>query len=156
MTTTNTTDYAAVGAQREMQARFDLEAHIAHYARRLDQIEERLNQLDNEWDVEQALEANAGIAGLAGIALAILTRRWRWGLLSAAALGFLVQQAFNRTSPPARLFRRMGLRTAREIDQERYALKALRGDFRDLAPEPNEDVAAKAAKALDAIGLPAN
>ena len=29
-------------------------------------------------------------------------------------------------------FRRRGFRTAAEIDQERYALKALRGDFRHL------------------------
>jgi hypothetical protein len=27
------------------------------------------------------------------------------------------------------LFRRLGIRTAREIERERYALKALRGDF---------------------------
>jgi hypothetical protein len=31
------------------------------------------------------------------------------------------------------LFRRLGVRTAPEIDQERYALKALRGDFRSLS-----------------------
>jgi hypothetical protein len=35
------------------------------------------------------------------------------------------------------LFRRLGVRTASEIDEERYALKALRGDFRNL-PDRSE------------------
>ena len=30
------------------------------------------------------------------------------------------------------MFRRLGFRTQIEIDYERYALKALRGDFREL------------------------
>jgi hypothetical protein len=29
----------------------------------------------------------------------------------------------------------LGYRTMKEIDQERYALKALRGDFRDVSGE---------------------
>jgi hypothetical protein len=31
------------------------------------------------------------------------------------------------------LFRRFGVRTSREIERERYALKALRGDFAAIA-----------------------
>ena len=31
--------------------------------------------------------------------------------------------------PPVPLFRRLGVRTCGEIERERYALKALRGDF---------------------------
>jgi hypothetical protein len=31
--------------------------------------------------------------------------------------------------PPVNLFRRLGVRTQREIDEERYALKLMRGDF---------------------------
>ena len=42
------------------------------------------------------------------------------------------------------LFRHLGFRTAREIDEERCALKALRGDFDNVptAPLPGEDRAA--------------
>jgi hypothetical protein len=35
------------------------------------------------------------------------------------------------------LFRRLGLRTSREIARERYALKALRGDFHDMQTRPS-------------------
>ncbi len=50
----------------------------------------------------------------------------------AAVAGFLFQHAVQGWCPPVPLFRRLGFRTAREIDHERYALKALRGDFRRL------------------------
>ncbi|BBI60860.1 hypothetical protein HSBAA_21660 [Vreelandella sulfidaeris] len=34
------------------------------------------------------------------------------------------------------IFRKRGVRTSKEIDQERYALKALRGDFSHLVSTP--------------------
>jgi len=33
------------------------------------------------------------------------------------------------------MLRRLGVRTRYEIDQERYALKALRGDFREVTAD---------------------
>jgi hypothetical protein len=44
-------------------------------------------------------------------------------------MAFLLQHALQGWCPPVPFFRSRGVRTAREIDQERYALKALRGDF---------------------------
>ncbi len=44
--------------------------------------------------------------------------------------------------PPVPILRRGGLRTRTEINQEKYALKALRGDFQALknaAPEERVD-----------------
>ena len=43
--------------------------------------------------------------------------------------GFLLQHALQGWCPPVPVFRRLGVRTTAEIDRERYALKALRGDF---------------------------
>jgi len=43
--------------------------------------------------------------------------------------GFFFQHATQGWCPPIPVFRRMGVRTRREINRERYALKALRGDF---------------------------
>lgn len=37
--------------------------------------------------------------------------------------------------PPVPLLRRLGLRTREEIERERYALKALMGDFAGLSQE---------------------
>jgi hypothetical protein len=45
---------------------------------------------------------------------------------------FLLQHALQGWCPPVPLFRSLGVRTASEIDEERYALKALRGDFEDV------------------------
>lgn len=57
--------------------------------------------------------------------------------LPALVAGFLLQHALQGWRPPAPLFRRLGIRTAGEIAEERDALKALRGDF-DRLPAPSE------------------
>lgn len=94
-------------------------------------IERRLAELDYEWDIDRVLEANAATAVLAGVLLGATLDR-RCYLLPALVGGFLLQHAIQGWCPPVPLLRRMGFRTASEIDHERYALKALRGDFRNL------------------------
>ena len=42
---------------------------------------------------------------------------------------FLLQHALQGWCPPLPVFRWYGVRTQSEIEQERYALKAIRGDF---------------------------
>lgn len=44
----------------------------------------------------------------------------------------LLQHAIQGWCPPVPLFRRLRLRTRREIERERFALKALRGDFANV------------------------
>jgi hypothetical protein len=91
-------------------------------------IEQRLEELDAEWDVERVLETNASAAVLVGVALGTFVHR-RFFAIPAIVGGFLLQHALQGWCPPLPLFRRMGFRTADEINQERYALKTLRGDF---------------------------
>jgi hypothetical protein len=98
-------------------------------------INRRLEQLDQEWDIERLLEANAATFSLIGLTLGTVDRRFF--VLPAVVAGFLLQHALQGWCPPLPLFRRLGVRTAAEIAQERYALKALRGDFRHL-PERRE------------------
>jgi hypothetical protein len=50
-------------------------------------------------------------------------------LLPLAVCEFLAQHALQGWCPPLPVFRRAGVRTQREIERERYALKAMRGDF---------------------------
>jgi hypothetical protein len=102
---------------------------LIYFALHPDRIDSRLQELDREWDIERALEANASSFALAGLTLGV-TRDRRWLALPAAVAGFLLQHAVQGWCPPLPLLRRLGFRTPREIDQERYALKALRGDFR--------------------------
>ncbi|WP_342347875.1 hypothetical protein [uncultured Nitrospira sp.] len=98
-------------------------------------IECRLKELDQEWDIERVLEANAASISLLGIGLGALYHR-RWFLLPAAVAGFLLQHAIQGWCPPVPVFRRLGIRTPDEIQQERHALKALRGDYRDIPEVP--------------------
>jgi hypothetical protein len=104
-------------------------------------IDRRLAELDREWDIERTLEANAATVALSGVVLAITVDR-KWIALPAVVAGFLLQHALQGWCPPVPVFRRLGFRTQREIDEERYALKALRGDFAELArSEPTSGTA---------------
>lgn len=94
-------------------------------------LEARIRHLERERDMEQVLETNAGILALAGALLGTTVHKGFFGL-TAVVLGFLTQHATTGWCPPVPIFRSMGVRTRAEINQERYALKALRGDFRDI------------------------
>ncbi|NMG54475.1 YgaP family membrane protein [Aromatoleum aromaticum] len=89
------------------------------------QIDRRLAELDEEWDIERTLEANAASVVLAGTALAVFVDR-RFLALPALVGAFLLQHALQGWCPPLPLFRRLGVRTAGEIEEERRALQAMR------------------------------
>jgi hypothetical protein len=95
-----------------------------------DAITARINELDREWDIERVLEVNMSSLALTGIALTIFHNR-RWLILPSVVLGFFLQHATQGWCPPLPLLRRLGFRTRNEIEQEKYALKVLRGDFKD-------------------------
>ncbi|MGN6555346.1 MAG: hypothetical protein ACTHLW_16690 [Verrucomicrobiota bacterium] len=99
-------------------------------------LSDRIEELDREWDIERALETNAAAVGLAGVLLGMTASR-KWFVLPAIVSGFLFQHALQGWCPPLPLFRRMGVRTRIEIEQERYALKLLRGDFKIGEQETN-------------------
>ena len=116
------------------------------------QIDARLAELDREWDVERLLNANAGALICASALLGrFVDRRALW--LTTAVCTFFAQHALSGWCPPIPVFRRVGVRTMREIERERHAIKALRGDFRAVpaagAAEPSQRVQAALA-AVDA------
>jgi hypothetical protein len=110
--------------------RWRMEESVAYYAAHPELIDRRLQELDEEWDIERALEANAASVALASLFLGTLVHR-RWYALTGLVGGFLLQHALQGWCPPLPALRRMGLRTETEIDEERMALRAVRGDFRD-------------------------
>jgi hypothetical protein len=91
-------------------------------------MDARLAELDREWDIGRWLETGASSLMLVGTLLGVGVDR-KWFLLPAAVGAFLLQHALQGWSPPLPLLRRLGVRTSDEINQERFALKALRGDF---------------------------
>lgn len=109
----------------------ETEARLAYYATHPHEIESRLQELDAEWDVERAIEAEAAGTILLGLGLGWAVDR-RWFLLPVFASAMLLLHNLNGTYPLLPLFRRVGLRTQGEIAAERYALKALRGDFNHI------------------------
>ena len=96
------------------------------------QISLRIKALDEEWDIERVLEANASLLAFSGVMFSLLSRERRWLSLPIAVSAFLFQHAIQGWCPPIEFFRRVGIRTRKEIDAERYALKVLRGDFDDI------------------------
>ena len=106
-----------------------MEESVRYHAAHPERIPDRLHALNTEWDIERTLAANAASLALAGTLLGAFANR-RWLVLPAVVTGFLLQHTIHGWCPPALLFRWLGVRTAMEIDRERYALQALRGDFR--------------------------
>ncbi|HYD01609.1 MAG TPA: hypothetical protein VEB22_10320 [Phycisphaerales bacterium] len=111
-------------------------------------IPARLVELDREWDIERCLGAASATLTLTGLALGTFVNK-RWYILSAAVQGFFLQHAVQGWCPPLPALRAWGVRTADEIAQERFALKALQGDFTEV----EHGGAAAAAAALRAVGL---
>jgi hypothetical protein len=105
--------------------------YLNKYAKKSDRKKEaRILELEKEWDIERALELNAAALGLSGVLLS--TRNRNWLILPGVVTAFLIQHAVQGWCPPIELFRALGVRTRKEIDQEKYALKALRGDFKEI------------------------
>jgi hypothetical protein len=104
-------------------------------------IEDRLRELDAEWDIERVFIAQSAALSLLGVALAARFGR-KWMLLPAVVLSFLLQHALQSWCPPVEIWRRAGLATRREIEAEKFAFKALRGDFERARGRVEEAVAA--------------
>jgi Inner membrane protein YgaP-like, transmembrane domain len=91
-------------------------------------ITQQIEKLDHEWDMERLLEANASSIVLLGVLMAAFVNVW-WLLLPLVVAGFLLFHAIEGWCPPVSILRHWGVRTRKEIERERYALKLLRGDF---------------------------
>jgi len=107
-------------------------------------IGDRLAELDREWDVERYLETMAPSLTLLGMTLGLTISR-KFFLVPFAVQGFFLQHALQGWCPPIPVLRRLGVRTQDEIARERYALKAIRGDFRNVGGQN------RVAEALDVV-----
>jgi hypothetical protein len=107
-----------------------------------DEVTQRIKELDQEWDIERMLELNAASVSFTGLVFGTLFGK-KWLLLPAVALPFLFLHAYQGWCPPLPVLRRFNVRTRREIDAEKYALRLLRGDFDGI------DKTERALKALD-------
>jgi hypothetical protein len=116
-----------------------------------DAFERHLRALEAEWDIERVLQLNASILALTGLVLGRTVDR-RFLAVPAIVFSFFAQHALQGWCPPVPVFRRLGVRTAREIERERHAVKALRKDFDDVPAGDGaapEDRARAALRAVD-------
>ena len=123
-TATSQVDLGTLSCLRELQSA-DREAITRH-----------MHELDREWDVERVLQTNASILTLGGVLLGATVNK-KFLAVPAVVLGFFMQHALQGWCPPIPVFRRMGVRTAKEINREKYALKAMRGDFDSVGDGPD-------------------
>jgi hypothetical protein len=125
----------------------DIEERVKQLALAPMRIPPRLKELDAEWDIERAIEANASVIAFVGVALGYFAHPY-WLALPALVTAFLLQHALQGWCPPVPVLRRLGFRTADEIAKERTALKAARGDF-DMVSQA-QDKASAALRAAEA------
>lgn len=111
--------------------------NISYYAAQgAEATSARIKELDREWDIERVLQLNASMLGLTGVLLSNFINK-KWLILPIAVSAFLAQHAIQGWCPPLPVLRELGFRTRPEIDREKYALKALRGDFKNLRKTAN-------------------
>ena len=115
--------HSAAPTDRRIAA--EIEANLAYFAQHLDEVDARLRELDREWDVERVLTANAAMLAVVGIVLGARQKRGWWLFLPAVVAGFLFQHA-TEGQRPLPVLRRLGYRTAHEIEAERNGLLRLR------------------------------
>ena len=110
-----------------------IQASVRYYATQpISTITERIQELEQEWSMERWLETNASALAFSGVVLGVTVSR-KWLVLPLLVTGFLFQHAVQGWCPPLPLLRKLGVRTRCEIDREKYALKILRGDFKEAA-----------------------
>ena len=117
---------------------------LAYYAAQLNQIDQRLKELEEEWDLDQAVMAASAGVSASGLLMAVMGSR-KSLLMPLAAAGFMLHYALTGWNGLSSLLYRMGVRSVQEIDEERTALKALRGDFAKLQGQGEAIPRAKAA-----------
>ncbi len=146
-TSTRVADHTSDSVNRKI--REQTERNVREYASKGSiAISKRLAELEEEWDIERTLEANAASLILIGLGLGTLTSK-KWFVLPGVVSAFLLQHALQGWCPPVPIFRRRGVRTTDEINAEKFALKALRGDFEPVYDKsPYEKVDFE--KAIDA------
>lgn len=123
MTTATTTRVSQNTAKNvNDQIQFESDRNVAYYSR-LDPaaIDRRLAELDREWDIERMLETQAASLTIASFVLGAVSNR-KWFALSAVVGCFLLEHAIQGWCPPLPTLRRLGFRTAEEIEQERQPL----------------------------------
>lgn len=100
-------------------------------------LSDKIDKLNREWDTERFLETNAASIVLFSSILGYYQKKSRWFLLTGAVGFFLLQHALQGWCPPLPVIRKLGVRTAEEINHEKTVFKLIRGDFSGNTDDAN-------------------
>lgn len=93
------------------------------------EIDRGIEELDKEWSIERVIEVEAPAVIGVGAALGLLHSK-KWFALSGIAAGMVLLHNTRGSYPLLPLFQRMGFRPQKDIEDERNALRVLRGDHK--------------------------
>lgn len=126
--------HAPQGVNRRIDEQ--VEQCVRHMAEQGDRaaITRYLETLEREWDLNRVVTVAASAVTVLGLVLAARDGKG-WRVLSGVAAGLLLQHGIFGYGPLAELLRTLGVRSRREMDLEKFALKALRGDFERIPHE---------------------
>lgn len=103
-----------------------------------DAISDQIQKLNCEWDTERLLEANAAAIVVLTAAIGAIKKSRCCFFVSGLVGSFLLLHALQGWCPPVPVIRKMGVRTAEEINNEITALKVQRGDFSQESADVSE------------------
>jgi hypothetical protein len=114
---------------------------IASYeSKSIEEVSARIEELSKEWDIERYLGVNMSSLALTGLAAGALSKNKNWNILPAVVLSFFFQHSVQGWCPPLPILRLLKIRTSKEIEQEKYALKVIRGDFNDITSVTQQEI----------------
>ncbi len=126
---------ADITLEHSTEGEKDIQDKLNHYYHDQDEITARLAELDEEWDIERVFQTKVAALTIAGVILGLsVNKKW---LTLPLAMSVAALAAIARWNKPMPLYRKFGFRTRVEIEKEKYALKAIRGDFKYLLDVPN-------------------
>ena len=114
---------------------------VASYENKsVEEVSARIEELNSEWDIERYLGVNMSSLAITGLVTAAISKNKNWNILPAVVLAFFFQHSVQGWCPPLPLLRLLKIRTSKEIEQEKYALKIIRGDFDDITTVPRHEI----------------
>jgi hypothetical protein len=128
-------DRVRAHVSKKANARVDhmIEENLDRAAKEPRFINDRLAELEREWDIDRTIML--GFAGMGTAALILALRRnWRWRFPLSAQIAFLLLHSTIGWCPPAVVLRRLGFRTRQEIEAERAALLRMGSGAHAMSP----------------------
>ena len=114
-------------------------------------LTERIRALEGEWDAEKFAMVSLSGLGLLGLLMGLFGSRL-WRVLTWVSLPLLLLAGLEKWRPSKGIISTLGLRSRKENLSEKYALKALRGDFQKVESGAEAERPAKnSGRALDPV-----